>query len=32
MTSPFSRRPATLPYALRLALGGAFIATGDADR
>ena len=26
MTSPFSRRPATLPYALRLALGGAFIA------
>lgn len=26
MTSPVSRRPATLPYALRLALGGAFVA------
>lgn len=27
MTSPVSRRPATLPFALRLALGGAFVAT-----
>ncbi|STV88172.1 Trehalase [Klebsiella michiganensis] len=31
MTSPVSRRPATLPFALRLALGGAFVALADVD-
>ncbi len=32
MTSPFSRRPATLPYALRLGARGAFIALATRDR